>query len=295
MSPNFAGALFMIAAMLGFAVEDALFKAAVVTVSPGLATIAFGLSGLVFFAGAALATGQPLFPRRWSRWLSVRTGFEIGGRLFFALALAFAPLAETSAILQAAPLVVTLGAALVLKEAVPPAQWVAMAIGFGGVLLILRPAGALFEPALLFAVLGMIGFAGRDLATRAIPRDIGTLQLGVLGFGVVVVAGLVIWAAEGLPVAAPGPRGLLLPMAGAVGVLGYAAITRAMRTGEVGVVAPFRYTRLLAALLIAAIVFGERPDWMTYAGSVLIVATGIYTLTTSGARRRAALARTERT
>ena len=62
------------------------------------------------------------------------------------------------------------------------------------------------------------------------------------------------------------------------GVLAYTALTFAMRTGDVSAVAPFRYIRLVAALAIAVVAFGERPDALTLAGAALIVASGLYTL-----------------
>lgn len=282
MTDDLRGSLFMMAAMVGFAVEDALFKSATASVSPGIGTLIFGLVALGLsilgarLRGIALWSADYLRPR-----LMVRTAFEMTGRLFFALSLAYVPLATTSAVLQAAPLVVVLGAAVVLREPVGPRRWAATLVGFGGVLMILRP-GASFEPVLLFPILGMLGFALRDLATRTSPPGVHAAQLGILGFAVVSVAGLVITAFEPAP-SAPDLRasGLLLAT-GAVGVLAYGALTQAMRTGSVSVVAPFRYFRLLVALAIAYLVFGERPDAMTLAGAALIVATGIFTLWRDG-------------
>ncbi|MHA6347115.1 DMT family transporter [Roseivivax sp. CAU 1761] len=283
MSPNLAGSLFMVAAMMGFAVEDALFKAATASVSPGIGTMVFGGLGLALYAGLARAGGSPVWSRAYLRpRLLLRTGFEIMGRLFFALALAYTPLSTTSAILQAAPLVVTLGAALVLGEAVGPRRWTAMLVGFGGVLMILRPTPDGFEASALLAVAGMVGFAGRDLMTRASPPEVSAAQLGVLGFAVVLTAGALITMFEAAPAAPDGRAAALLAACALTGVASYAALTRAMRTGEVAVVAPFRYSRLIAALAIAYLVFGERPDALTLAGAALVVASGVYTLWRSG-------------
>lgn len=278
MTRNLAGAGFMVLSMVGFAMEDALFKAATASASAGIATLIFGAGGFVLFALVARRAGEPLWsPAFLAPSMLWRTGFEITGRLFFALALAYAPLSTTSAILQAAPLVVTLGAALVLKEHVGPARWIAMAVGFAGVLLILRP-GQDADPALAFAVLGMIGFAGRDLATRASPPALSARQLGLPGFAVIAVAGLIITLFE--PRASAPNLVALGCLAGTItiGVLAYMSLTSAMRTGEVSVVAPFRYSRLLVALLIAYLLFGERPDATMYLGAFLIVSSGVVTL-----------------
>lgn len=195
MSDNLRGSLFMVLAMLGFAIEDAFFKAATGTgdVSAGVGTMLFGIFGTGFFVLYALWSKEPLVSRAYIEGpLLIRSAFEILGRLFFALSLAFAPLSTTSAILQAAPLVVTLGAVIVLKEKVGLRRWVAMAIGFSGVLLILRPTPSGFDATAVFAVLGMIGFAGRDLMTRASPPEVSATQLGILGFLMVFIAGVVI-------------------------------------------------------------------------------------------------------
>lgn len=291
MNDNLRGSLFMVLAMLGFAVEDAFFKAATATgdVSAGLGTILFGTFGTAFFLLYALWTREPILRRAYIEGpLLIRSAFEILGRLFFALSLAFAPLSTTSAILQAAPLVVTLGAALVLKEKVGPRRWVAMMIGFAGVLMILRPTPSGFDATAIFAVLGMIGFAGRDLMTRASPPEVSATQLGILGFLMVFIAGVVITLFETAPLSAPTiPALSLLLGTGLAGLVGYSALTKAMRTGEVSVVAPFRYARLLIALVFAFVLFGERPDAVTLIGAALIVGSGVYTLMRSGRKDRA--------
>ncbi len=298
MTENLRGALFMILAMLGFGLEDAFFKAATATggVTAGMGTVQFGLLAMALYALYARVRGVPVWTTAYLKpGLLIRTGFEITGRLFFALSLAYTPLSTTSAILQAAPLVVMLGAALVLGERIGPRRWAAMAVGFAGVLLIVRPSPAGLEANAFLALLGMIGFAGRDLATRAAPASVHTAQLGVLGFAVVTAAGLVILAFEPGPPALPDrTAALLLTGTALCGVLGYTAMTFAMRTGEIGVVAPFRYFRLIVALILACTLFGERPDALTLTGAALIVSAGIYALIRdagAGARARSALHR----
>ncbi|MBM2321532.1 MULTISPECIES: DMT family transporter [Marivita] len=291
MSDNLRGSLFMVLAMLGFAIEDAFFKAATGTgdVTAGVGTMLFGIFGTSFFVLYALWIKEPLVSRAYVQGpLLIRSAFEILGRLFFALSLAFAPLSTTSAILQAAPLVVTLGAALVLKEKVGLRRWVAMSIGFAGVLLILRPTPSGFDATAVFAILGMIGFAGRDLMTRASPPEVSATQLGILGFLMVFIAGVVITMFESAPISAPSVPALTMLMGtGLAGLVGYSALTKAMRTGEVSVVAPFRYSRLLIALVFAYLIFGERPDALTLIGATLIVGSGVYTLVRSGRKDRA--------
>lgn len=282
MTDNLRGSLWMLLAMAGFAVEDAFFKAATgaSAVTPGSGTLLFGLLALGISAVVTVLRGQPLWhPAYLERRLLIRTGFEIMGRMFFALSLAFNTLSTTSAILQAAPLVVMLGAGLILGERIGPRRWIAMAVGLLGVMLILRPTPEAFTPTTIFAVLGMLGFAGRDLATRTSPPEVHATQLNLLGFATVAMAGLVLIAFEPGRPSLPTAQGFALILGTALaGVVGYGALTAAMRTGEISVVAPFRYFRLIVALAIAMTIFGERPDTMTLIGAALIVGSGLYTL-----------------
>ena len=180
-----------------------------------------------------------------------------------------------------------LSAGLILGERIGPHRWLATAVGFAGVLLIIRPSPSGIEANAVFALLGMIGFAGRDVATRTAPAHIRPSQLGVLGFAVVTFAGLVIMAFEPAPGLPTLPSATMICGTAIAGVIGYTALTAAMRTGEVSVVAPFRYSRLLVALVLAYTVFGERPDTMTLSGAALIVASGIYSLWRDGRKRTA--------
>jgi drug/metabolite transporter (DMT)-like permease len=279
MSNNQLGSLWMVAAMLGFAVEDMFLKAAAQSVPVGQVLIIFGTGGMLAFALLTLRRGERVFhPAILTRTMLIRAGFEVAGRLFYTLAFVLTPLSSASAILQATPLVVVAGAALVFGEKVGWRRWTAIAVGFLGVLIILRPGLEGFTALSLLAVAGMIGFAGRDLATRAAPPVLSNMQLGVYGFATMVPTGIVMLAVTGGAIL-PGPvAAAQLGAATVVGVAAYYAITAAMRTGEVSVVTPFRYTRLVFALILGAAVFGERPDAATYLGSAIIVASGIYTL-----------------
>ena len=284
MTPNLRGSLFMVAAMAGFAVEDMFLKAASRSLPVGQAILVIGLVGTLVFAGFARLAGDPALPRAvLSRTMALRSGFEVVGRLFYALAVALTPISTASAILQATPLVVVLGAALIFGEKVGLGRWLIILAGFVGVLIILRPGGAGFSALSLLALIAMAGFAGRDLATRAAPPALSNAQLGVAGFAMLTLSGLIIVVVTGDPVlpglVLPDPTGLaLLAGASAFGIAAYAALTQAMRSGQGAVVTPFRYTRLLFALAIGITVFGERPDAATLAGSALIVACGVVLL-----------------
>jgi drug/metabolite transporter (DMT)-like permease len=275
---NQRGALFMTASMAGFAVEDVFVKAAAKALPLGQVLLTLGLAGMLIFATMAWRKGEPLLPAAFlSKPMLVRSGFEITGRLFYGLAITLTSLSTTSAILQATPLVVVAGAALVFGERVGWQRWLAVLVGFAGVLVILRP-GADFSLLSLLAVVGLLGFAGRDLATRAAPKGLSNRQLGALGFAMFAAAGAILLAVSG---EARVPDAVTLArLAGGVifGVLGYHALTYAMRTGEVSAVTPFRYTRLVFAMVLAMLFFGERPDLATWIGAALVVGSGLFAL-----------------
>lgn len=276
---NLRGAFWMTAAMAGFAVEDMFLKAAARHMPLGQALVIFGLLGAMAFAIMARAKGEAVFhPAALSRPLLVRSSFEVTGRLFYSLAIALTPLSVASAILQATPLVVVAGAAVIFGETVGWRRWLAIVVGFAGVLVILRPGLAGFDWLSLVTVVGLIGFAGRDLATRAAPPVLSNRQLGVYGLGMLAIAGVILTLISG-KVALPDALGVVLIVATAVfGVAAYFALTVAMRTGEVSAVTPFRYTRLVFAMILGVLAFGEHPDAMTLIGSALVVAAGLYAL-----------------
>ena len=278
LTDNQRGALFMTLSMAGFAVEDVFVKAAAGSMPLGQVLLCIGLAGTAIFAAIARRMGEPVLPAAFlSRPMLIRCGFEITGRLFYGLAITLTALSTTSAILQATPLVVVAGAALVFGERVGLRRWLAVLVGFGGVLIILRP-GADFTALSLLAVVGLLGFAGRDLATRAAPKGLSNRQLGALGFAMLATAGAILLACTGGIAVPTGAVWAQVAGASGSGIIGYGALTIAMRTGEVAAVTPFRYSRLLFAMLLGVLVFGERPDAATLAGSAIIVACGLIIL-----------------
>ncbi len=280
----------MVLAMAGFAIEDMFIKQIAGALPVGQILAMLGIGGTLVFGTMALRRGDPL----WSRDLLhpavvLRNLGEVIGTFGFVTALALTPLSSASAILQAVPLAVTLGAALFLKERVGWRRWTAVAVGFCGVLLVIRPGLEGFRPASLFAVQGVLGLAMRDLATRRVPATIGSMQISTYAFAATVPVGLLLLAAMGTAPVAPGPADIAR-LAGAlgIGVLAYTAIVAATRAGEMAVIAPFRYSRLVFALVVAALVFGERPDALTLAGAAVIVGSGLYTLMREAQARRGA-------
>lgn len=280
------GALWMIASMAGFAIEDAFLKAAAATLPLAQVLVLFGLGGALVFAALTLANREPLYiPDITSRPMLIRVGFEIFGRLFYVLAIALIPLSTATVILQATPLVVVIGAVLIFGEKVGWRRWLAIFIGLAGVVIIVQPGTEGFSLLSLLAVGGMIGFAGRDLASRIAPASVGTLRLGLYGFLSVVLAGGLFALWEGRPFVMPdGFTSLVMLGAIAFGVIGYSSLMKAMRTGDVSAVTPFRYTRLLFGIALGVLAFGETLTPPMLTGSALIVLSGLFILWRGGKR-----------
>ena len=269
----------MVLAMTGFVVNDALVKS---------------LDGrlpnaqIMLVRGALLGAmiGAVLWRRRLLHRLGdvlhplvlARAGGELLGTVFFLAALVRLPFATIAAILQSLPLAVTLGAALFLGEPVGWRRWLAILIGFGGVLLIVRPGGAGFEPATLLMLACVASAAARDLFTRALPPALPSLLVSAATTLVVSLAGA-LWCLLARDwVAMTGRELATLAAASLCLFAGYQFIVLAMRGGEVAHVVPYRYTSLVIAVLLGLLFFGEVPDGWTVAGASIIVATGLFAL-----------------
>lgn len=277
-SANLTGSILMVAAMAIFAVEDTFIKAASAVLPVGQTMVIFGLGGAVIFATLALINKERLFTADVvSRPMRIRVCFEIVGRLFYVLALALTPLSAATVILQATPLVVVAGAAIVFGEKVGWRRWLAILIGLIGVLVIVQPGAESFSSLSILAVIGMLGFAGRDLASRAAPAALSTAILGLYGFLALAFSGAMYALWQGAPFLRPDLTTSLY-LAGAImsGVAAYACLMKAMRTGEVSAVTPFRYTRLLFGIGLGVLLFGETLSPPMIAGSGLIVLSGLF-------------------
>ncbi|MEE9454198.1 MAG: DMT family transporter [Paracoccaceae bacterium] len=286
-SENLVGILLMLGAMAAFALEDMFIKQLSNGMGTGQILVLIGLGGFLIFAAIARRAGTGIFSRDFLLPVFILRNFgEMFGTLGYILAVVLTPLSSASAILQATPLMVAMGAALFLRQAVGWRRWLAIGVGFIGVLIVLRPGLEGFRPASLFAVQGVIGLSIRDLATRAMPGHVSNTVLSAYGFGAVVPAGLALMLFEGDPIIPDTPQTLLLSAALIVGPLGYYAIVAAMRIGEVAVVTPFRYVRLIFAMALGVLVFDEVLDTWTLIGATVIIASGLFTIYREARARR---------
>jgi drug/metabolite transporter (DMT)-like permease len=279
LSPNLRGALFMVVAMSGFTLNDAITKVAsesmnmaqVMLIRGAFASLFVGL--LAWQRGALALPGSMLQPM-----VAIRVIGEAGATASFLIALAHLPIANVSAVLQALPLAVTMGAALVFNEGVGWRRWLAIAIGFAGVLIIVRPGFEGFSIYSLLALACVACCAVRDLATKRIPQAIPTLLVSTTTALAMTMLGAVLLLPMGGWTPMTGESTAFLALAAVLVVIGYQFIIMAMRVGDISFIAPFRYTALLWSILLGLFIFGDVPDLPMILGASIIVCSGLYAL-----------------
>ncbi len=276
---NIRAALLMMAGTGAYTVNDVFVKLLgdqlpmfqIIVLRGVFVTLFFG--ALVWRARAGFAGLE-----RRDRWLVLaRSTSEALAAWFFLTALLNMPIANVTAILQVLPLSVALAAFLFLREPLGWRRLSAIMVGFGGVMLIVRPGAEGFNIFAVYAIIAVLLITMRDLTTRMMSRSVPSVlvafsaSVGVTGFGV-LGSMTEAWVM-------PSGAGLLW-LAGAVLTLigGYLMTIMAMRVGELTFAAPFRYAALLVALILGWLVFAEWPDSLTLTGAAIVVATGVYTL-----------------
>lgn len=280
LSDNTRGILFMCASMAGFSLNDAAMKAVTAEMPLFQAIFLRGMLstlGLLILARVTMG-GLRLVPPAGDRgpvlW---RTLGEVGSTAFFLVALTHMPLANLSAIMQSLPLAVTLTAALVFGDKIGWRRLAAILVGFAGVLVIIRPGAASFDA---WSVVGLASVAFvvlRDLATRRFSRAMPSAVPAVWASVAVMAMGGAGIAVDGWQT--PTPSALMgVVIAASFLIAGYMMAIKTMRVGDLGLVAPFRYTSLLWAILLGWLAFGTLPDGWTLIGSGIVVASGVYML-----------------
>ena len=200
------------------------------------------------------------------------------GAVLMVTAISLMPLSTISSILQTVPLFITFGAVLIFKEKVGWRRWSAIFIGFIGVILILKPGLGGFHLSSLVALLAVAFLALRDLVTRKINNDIHSITISLYAFILTVVGGIISIPFFGQFVSLTVTQWLVVFAITLFGVFSYLMLVLATRRGDISVISPFRYTRLVFALILAMLILNERPDIYTLMGAAIIVASGYYTI-----------------
>ena len=282
---NRRGIAAMAAAMAAFNLSDALTKLATQSLPLGETIFVRGLFATLMIGFVVIWTGTwRTLPRLLDHRMSWRLVGELGATFFYLAALVHVPLPNVSAVFQATPLAMTVAAAVFLGERIGMARWVAVAIGFIGVTIIVRPGLDGFDPNAIL-ILASVGFVVvRDISTARLaglaPTSAVTLvtAVAVTGLGLVLlpfepmISKVTIWVW-------PSVGELVLLAATAMALLtGYMLLIEATRLAETAAIAPYRYTLLVWSLIFGVFLFGDVPDGWTMFGAAIVVGTGLYGL-----------------
>ena len=279
MSNNIRGALFMICSMMCFTVNDAIIKS-LGGVLPVYQTLAVR-GGLVVLLLAILVVRSGWRVQELGRWdlmiLALRALSEVGAAFFIVTALFNMELANMTAILQTLPLTIPLAAFLFLGEPLGWRRLSAIAMGFLGMLLIVKPGSDGFNVYSLFCLAAVVCVTVRDLTARSLGSKLSSQEMSLFAaFGVFLAASLAALFEPWVPIT--GPAWVALLGSSVAIFFGYIVSVMAIRTGDVSFTAQFRYVGLIAALILGYVFFSEWPDALALTGAGVIVGTGAFTL-----------------
>jgi len=269
----------MMGSMAAFTINDTLVKVALQDLPLFQLVALRGLlaTALIYLLARHLGALHLNFARHDKVLVAVRCVAELSATFFFLTALKYMPLANVTAVLQALPLTVTLGAALFFRESIGWRRMVAIAMGFAGMLLIVRPGPDGFSLYAVYALVAVASVTVRDLITRRMSADVPSMVVTLATSLSITTTAFVVSLFEGwVPV--PPAAGALIAGAAVFVLMGYLFSVMVMRVGDVGFVAPFRYSSLIWALGLGWAVFGDWPDAITMLGAVLVVGSGLFTL-----------------
>ena len=278
MSDNMRGVLFMNIAMLTFTLNDSFMKAATQTMPLFQAVTLRGVltTAALLVIGMVYGGLRPWPARRDMGIITLRTLADVAATVFFLVALTHMPLANLSAIMQSLPLAVTLGAALVFKTPLGWRRMTAILIGFLGVMLIIKPGSEVFN---IWSVMGLLSVATvvvRDLSTKALSSVVPSVLVSVAAGAGVTLMGVIGSIGSGWHPVSGHEMALILGSSVFL-VIGYLMSVMVMRVGDISMIAPFRYTSLLWAILLGWLVFGNLPDHLTLLGASIVIAMGSFT------------------
>ncbi len=270
------GILLIVAAVSTFALMDTMAKYLSRTYPvPGIVWARYAAQTLFLLVVLVPRLRLDLLHTRRPGLQLLRGVFLAASTLFFFSALALMPIAEAAAITFLSPLLLTAASAWLLKERVRRSAWVALAAGFAGVLIIIRPGGGVFTPAVILPMLTALSFAAYQLLTRQLAGIDSTMT--TLFYSAVIGTVLL---APGLAFYWHPPESwlhaVLFAALGVAASVGHFVLIRAFEHAPPSVLAPFVYTQLVAVLALGYLVFGDFPDGWSLSGMAIIVLAGAW-------------------
>jgi len=205
----------------------------------------------------------------------IRATFFVLTTGFIVTSFAVLPLAFVTAIAFSSPILVVAFSHVMGLEAIGPRRWMAVLIGFAGVLVIVRPGGLGFDWLLMLPVAAALSAGMRDVSTRSLSKTDSSVSILLWSNLAVILCASIATTIDGwkeVPIAAAG----LLFLNGILNAGAHFLIIEALRLGEASLVAPFRYSGLIWATILGFLIWSEFPDGWTLLGAALLVASGIY-------------------
>ncbi|MGY0793985.1 DMT family transporter [Azospirillum argentinense] len=269
------GILMVVAAVFFFSCSDATAKYLAQT----LPSIEIGWMRYVGFTTLLLPLmirGGPPVMKTASPGLQVLRGLGmLGSALFFIMGMHYLPLAEAAATSYVSPVFVTVLSILVLGEKIGPRRWAAVLVGLLGVLIVIRPGGAAFQPAAIFPILSAMSWATGVVITRKMTgQEHPTTTLIWSALTGLAVLTVILPFNFTMPTATEVALGALV---GLVSTMGQWLMVQAYRFGEASVLAPCSYVQIVWSTLLGFLIFGALPDHWTFLGTGIIIASGLYT------------------
>ncbi|WP_417269650.1 DMT family transporter [Celeribacter sp.] len=268
------GILFMLVSVTSFSLMDAVAKLLGQRID--VSQVLFARYGgqliivLVLFRNSLPRLLRTDYPRL--QW--IRGMFQLAAAACFFIALKSVGLPEATAVADLAPVMITLGAALILKERVGPRRAFGIAAAMVGALIVIRPTGAVFTPASLWPLGSALCLSGYALATRYIgksePPQTALLYSGIFGTAVMALIIPFRW------VSPDATAWTLIALIGVIGTFAQLMMIQAYSSGEASAVAPFSYAGLITASLWSVLIFDAWPDTYTVLGALVIVSAGLY-------------------
>ncbi|MBB4400963.1 drug/metabolite transporter (DMT)-like permease [Agrobacterium tumefaciens] len=278
LSPTGLGVAVMLLGMLLFALNDAMGKWLVATYSQGQVILIRSAAALIILVPIVWRAGLSGLVRIERPGLQFARVFFSTAELFcFYFAVAALPLADVMTYWLAAPIYVAALSPFLLGEKVGWRRWTAIAIGFVGVLVALKPSSASLTSAALFSILGSAAFAFMMLSGRQLRNTPDTVLAfwQIIGAAVAGIVAVFLTPSGWLPVQSSFDLAFL-GLLGVVAMTAHVLVNRALKLADAATVAPLQYTLLLWAVIFGWLFFGDVPQTSIVVGAGLIVLSGLY-------------------
>ena len=267
----------MIAAMGCLTFADLLIKIASQTLPIGQVMIFLGIGSIIVFWGLMRSKGESI---RLSPLIDPAVSLRNVGDLIainsMCVALVYVPISTIGAVIQTVPLMVTASAAIFLGEQVGMRRALAILVGFFGALFIVQPGSASFDVMTTLVFVSAVGMTLRDIGTKLVRTNFSTLLLSFYSCVLFSVSGCVLLLITGGASVPDIKMTVVFAAMIGLGSLGVIFMTEAVRLGDMSVVSPFRYTRLLFSMAAGILILDERVNAMMIFGSALTILSGLY-------------------